>query len=351
MKIDIAQLKGLTDSLEIPLESIVRPIEEALLIAYMRSKGVLTDAPKPGDFIPRYVDGKRVKVFLNLDAGTVRVMVEEKNEDGEVIGEYDDTPEDFDRIASSTTRHVLSDRLKKVSDLAQAQEFETLVGTMVSGIIQQGVDKRMVHVDLGKVEATMPPAEQVPTEKYVHGDRIKVILVAVRNLNNGTVITVSRTHPGLVRALFALEVPEIADGIVEIKALAREAGARSKMAVLSHNTAVAAKGSCIGPMGARVNAVVSELNGEKIDIVDFSEDPAVFIGAALAPSRVARVDILDEPNRVARVFVPDYQLSLAIGKEGQNARLAARLTGWKIDIRSDSDPLFSEAAPTPVREG
>ena len=344
MKIDIAQLKGLTSALEIPLESIVRPIEEALLIAYLRSKGAITETPKPGDYINREVDGKRVRVALNLEEGTVRVLVEEKNEAGEFLGEVEDTPADFDRIATATTRHVLGERLRKATDTAQAQEFEDLVGKMVSGVIQQGNDPRMVHVDLGRIEATMPPAEQVPTEKYVHGERLKVILVAVRSLNNGTVVTVSRTHPGLVRALFALEVPEIADGTVEIMALSREAGARSKMAVISHNPAVAAKGSCIGPMGARVNAVVTELNGEKIDIVDYSEDPAVFIAAALAPSRVARVDIIDEANRIARVFVPDYQLSLAIGKEGQNARLAARLTGWKIDIRSDSDPMFNEPA-------
>ena len=351
MKIDIAQLKGLTNALEIPLESIVRPIEEALLIAYLRAKGVITETPKPGDFIPREVDGKRVRVSLDLDEGSVRVLVEEKNEAGEFLGEVEDTPADFDRIATATTRHVLGERLRKATDSAQAQEFEELVGKMVSGVIQQGNDPRMVHVDLGRIEATMPPAEQVPTEKYVHGERLKVILVAVRSLNNGTVVTVSRTHPGLVRALFALEVPEIADGTVEIMALAREAGARSKMAVMSHNPSVAAKGSCIGPMGARVNAVVTELNGEKIDIVDFSEDPAVFIAAALAPSRVARVDIIDEPNRIARVFVPDYQLSLAIGKEGQNARLAARLTGWKIDIRSDSDPMFNEPAEQRSQEG
>jgi N utilization substance protein A len=351
MKIDVAQLKGLAQALEIPLESIVKPIEEALMIAYLRAKGALTETPRPGDFIPYYVDGKRVRVYLNLDEGTVRVMLEEKNEAGEYLGDVDDTPADFDRIAAATTRHVLGERLRQATDTGIAAEYEELVGKMVSGVIQQGSDPRMVHVDLGRIEATMPPAEQVPTEKYVHGERLKVILVAVRTLNNGTVVTVSRTHPGLVRALFALEVPEVADGTVEIKALAREAGARTKMAVLSHNASVAAKGSCIGPMGARVNAVVTELNGEKIDIVDFSEDPKAFIAAALAPSRVARVDVLDDVNRIARVFVPDYQLSLAIGKEGQNARLAARLTGWKIDIRSDADPLFEQPAPAIAERG
>ena len=237
------------------------------------------------------------------------------------------------------------------TDAAQTLELENQIGTMVNGVIQQGSDPKMVFVDLGKIEAQMPPAEQVPTEKYVHGSRLRVILVAVRQLANGMVVVVSRTHPALVKQMFALEVPEVADGTVEIVAVAREAGARTKIAVLSHNPQVAAKGSCIGPMGARVNAVVNELNGEKIDIVDYSDDPAKFLAAALAPARVAKVEITDLEARHARVFVPDFQLSLAIGKEGQNARLAARLTGWKIDIRSDSDPLFNEAAPTPLREG
>lgn len=344
MKIDIAQLKGLTNSLEMPLESIVAPIEEALLIAFLRTSNVIEEAPKPGEYFPRKIDGKPVRVKLDVDNGTVAVLVSEFNEAGEFLGEVDETPADFDRIAAATTRKVLGDRLRKATGAVQAVEFENLVGTMVSGVIQQGADTRMVHVDLGRVEAMMPPAEQVPTEKYVHGERIKVILVAVRQLEKGNVVTVSRTHPGLVKALFALEVPEVADGTVEIMALAREAGARSKMAVISHKSQVAAKGSCIGPMGARVNAVVNELNGEKIDIVDYSDDPAKFIAAALAPARTVRVDILDEANKVARVFVPDYQLSLAIGKEGQNARLAARLTGWKIDIRSDADPLYLGAA-------
>ena len=344
MKIDIEQLKGLTNSLDMPIESIVEPIEEALLIAYLRSLHIIAEAPKPGEYFPRKIDGRPVRVKFDVTDGTVAVLVTELNEAGEVLGEVDETPADFDRIAAATTKKVLSDRLRKATGAAQLTEYENLVGTMVSGIIQQGADPRMVHVDLGRIEAVMPPAEQVPHEKYVHGERLKVILVAVRQLEKGNVLVVSRTHPGLVKSLFALEVPEVADGTVEIKALAREAGARSKMAVLSHKSQVAAKGSCIGPMGARVNAVVTELNGEKIDIVDYSEDPARFIAAALAPARTVRVDIMDAENKVARVFVPDYQLSLAIGKEGQNARLAARLTGWKIDIRSDADPLFSGAA-------
>jgi N utilization substance protein A len=340
MKIDIGQLRALTTSLDIPLDSVVKPIEEALLIAYLQSRGIFPEPPKPGEVIPRHINGQSVRVKLDTELGTVGVLVSEFNEDGEYLGEVDDTPKDFDRIASATTRKVLGDRLRRATGDAQAIEFENLVGTMVSGTIQQGADPRMVHVDLGRIEASMPPAEQVPNEKYIHGKRLKVILVAVRQLTNGTIVTVSRTHPGLVKALFALEVPEVADGTVEIMALSRESGARTKMAVISHNPAVAAKGSCIGPGGARVSAVVNELNGEKIDIVDFSDDPATFIASALAPARVLRVDVIDEDAHVARVFVPDYQLSLAIGKEGQNARLAARLTGWKIDIRSDNDSMY-----------
>jgi N utilization substance protein A len=351
MKLDVTELKVLTESIEIELESLIRPIEEALLIAYLRDKGELTETPQPGTFIRRMVGDAPVRVKLDVDNGEVQVLVTELNEAGEPVGEFDDTPADFARIAAATTRKILGDRLRTLTGAAKAIEYENLVGTMVSGTIQQGSDPKMVFVDLGRIEAVMPPAEQVPTEKYQHGERLKVLVAAVRQLNNGTVVTVSRTHPGLVKALFALEVPEVSDGTVEIVALAREAGNRTKMAVRSHKSQVAAKGSCIGPMGSRVNAVVNELNGEKIDIVDFSEDPQKFIAAALAPSRVVRVDILDDVNKVARVFVPDYQLSLAIGKEGQNARLAARLTTWKIDIRSDADPMFSQSSISGVEAG
>jgi N utilization substance protein A len=193
----------------------------------------------------------------------------------------------------------------------------------------------MVHVDLGSVEAVLPPAEQVPGESYHHGSRLRCYVIGVRKGLKGPSITVSRTHPNLVRKLFALEVPEIADGTVEISALAREAGHRSKVAVRSTVPGVNAKGACIGPMGQRVRAVMAELHGEKIDIVDYSDDPATFVASALSPAKVSSVEVVDLAARSARVVVPDYQLSLAIGKEGQNARLAAKLTGWRIDIRPD----------------
>jgi N utilization substance protein A len=194
-----------------------------------------------------------------------------------------------------------------------------------------------VLVDLGKIEAILPPTEQVPGERYVHGERLRCYVLHVRKGYRGPSVTLSRTHPGLVKKLFSLEVPEIASGAVEIVAIAREAGHRTKIAVTSHQTGVNAKGACIGPMGSRVRNVMTELHGEKIDIVDYSDDSAEFVANALSPARVARVDIVDAQARVAQVIVPDYQLSLAIGKEGQNARLAHRLTGWKIDIRPDTE--------------
>ena len=203
-------------------------------------------------------------------------------------------------------------------------------------MIQQGKDPRAVLVDLGKIEAILPPSEQVPGERYAHGERLRCYVLHVRKGYRGPSVTLSRTHPNLVKKLFSLEVPEIASGAVDIVALAREAGHRTKIAVISRQAGVNAKGACIGPMGSRVRNVMAELHGEKIDIVDFSEDSAQFVANALSPARVSRVIVIDPQARVAQVIVPDYQLSLAIGKEGQNARLAARLTGWKIDIRPDT---------------
>jgi len=204
-------------------------------------------------------------------------------------------------------------------------------------VIQQGRNPDDVMVDLGKLEALLPVSERVPGESYVHGTRIKCLVISVRKGMRGPQITLSRSHPNLVKKLFALEVPEIADGTVEIAAIAREAGHRSKIAVHSTVAGVNAKGACIGPLGQRVRNVMAELNGEKIDIVDWSTDPAVLVASALSPARVSSVEIIDAAARSARVVVPDFQLSLAIGKEGQNARLAARLTGWRIDIRSDEE--------------
>ena len=222
----------------------------------------------------------------------------------------------------------------------------------MAGVIQQSPDPRHVTVDFGTVEGILPLAEQVPGERYVHGERLRCFVVSVRRGPKGPQIGLSRTHPNLVRKLFALEVPEIADGSVEIAALAREAGHRTKIAVHSKVAGLNAKGACIGPMGARVRAVMTELHGEKIDIVDYSDDPRTFVAAALSPSRVQAVEIVDPQLRSARVTVPDYQLSLAIGKEGQNARLAAKLTGWRIDIRPDTPARPGRRGPPqPARSG
>ena len=232
---------------------------------------------------------------------------------------------------------------KGVKDQEIFGEFTGSVGDIVTGIIQQGRDPKIIHVDLGRIEGTIPPSEQVPGEEYKHGEYLKCLIIEVKMGQRGPQVVLSRTHPALIKQLFALEVPEVADGTVEIKAISREAGHRTKMAVISHKAGVNAKGSCIGPMGQRSQAVMTELRDEKIDIVEWSADPAKFLAEALAPARVLSVEIVDLETRSARVVVPDFQLSLAIGKEGQNARLAARLTGWKIDIRSDGQTQAPES--------
>ena len=231
---------------------------------------------------------------------------------------------------------MILQRLRDAEDELTFGEYAGREGDIVAGVIQQGKDPRAVLVDLGKIEAILPPTEQVPGERYAHGERLRCYVLHVRKGYRGPSITLSRTHPNLVKKLFALEVPEIASGAVDIVAIAREAGHRTKIAVTSNQPGVNAKGACIGPMGSRVRNVMTELHGEKIDIVDYSEDPPQFVAHALSPARVLRVNVVDAQARVAQVIVPDYQLSLAIGKEGQNARLAARLTGWKIDIQPDS---------------
>jgi N utilization substance protein A len=228
-------------------------------------------------------------------------------------------------------------RLRDAEDDLRFGEFSGKEGDIVSGVIQQGRNPDDVMVDLGKLEALLPAGERVPGENYDHGTRIKCIVVSVRKGMRGPQITLSRSHPNLVKKLFALEVPEIGDGAVEIAAIAREAGHRTKIAVRSTVQGVNAKGACIGPMGQRVRNVMAELHGEKIDIVDWSDDPARLVANALSPARVNAVQVVSAEERSARVIVPDFQLSLAIGKEGQNARLAARLTGWRIDIRSDDE--------------
>ncbi len=277
MDIDMSILRMLEREKEISFDVLVEAIEQALLTAYQKTPGAYEEA----------------RVELDRKTGHVTVMAAELDDDGNKIGEFEDTPDGFGR-------------------------------------------------NLGRLEALLPPGERVPGERYEHGTRIKCLVVSVRKGMRGPQVTLSRSHPNLVKKLFALEVPEIADGSVEIAGLAREAGHRTKIAVVARGQGVNAKGACIGPMGQRVRNVMAELHGEKIDIVDWSDDPATLVASALSPARVTSVEVVDAAARSARVVVPDFQLSLAIGKEGQHARLAARLTGWRIDIRSDEAPAPQE---------
>jgi transcription termination/antitermination protein NusA len=282
-----------------------------------------------------------VRVHVDRKTGEVAVLAQEVGPDGEVVREWDDTPSDFGRIAASTAKQVIVQRLRDAEHEQTFGEYAGKEGDIVSGIVQAH-DRRnfqgTVLIDIGKVEAVLPQVEQVPHEEYTHGSRIKAYVVSVARTFRGPQVTVSRTHPHLVRKLFALEVPEIADGSVEIVAVAREAGHRSKIAVRTTVDGLNAKGACIGPMGQRVRNVVSELHGEKIDIIDWADDPATYVGNALSPAHVIESTVVDPVTGQVRVVVPDFQLSLAIGREGQNARLAARLTGYRIDIHSDSEP-------------
>lgn len=248
--------------------------------------------------------------------------------------EVEVTPANFGRIAAQTAKQVVVQRIREAERGIIYEEFSSREGDIVTGIVQR-VENRNVYVDLGRTEAIMPQTEQIASEEYVVNDRIKALIIEVKNSTKGPQVLLSRTHPDLLKRLFELEVPEIHDGIVEIKSVAREAGMRSKIAVYAKDESVDPIGSCVGHRGFRVQAIVDELRNEKIDIVKWSEDPAVYIANALSPAKVVSVDVA-ENEKMSRVVVPDYQLSLAIGKEGQNARLAAKLTGWKIDIKSET---------------
>ncbi len=341
MNIDIAALRAIEREKEISFDTVIEAIESALLTAYRHTQGHGPDA-----------DAHRqhpARVEIDRKSGAVRVFAAEVDDEGTVVREYDDTPTDFGRVAAMTARQVIMQRLRDAENELTYGEFAGREGDLVSGIVQHHesrAERGVVLVSLGKIEGTLPPAEQVPGETYRHGDRVKCYVVSVVKGYRRPQVTLSRSHPNLVRKLFALEVPELVDGSVEIAAIAREAGHRSKIAVKATRPGVNAKGACIGPMGSRVRNVMADLAGEKIDIVDYSEDSAEFVGNALSPASVVRVEVVDAAARSARVIVPDFQLSLAIGKEGQNARLAARLTGWRIDIRGDAQPAGTQPAQT-----
>jgi N utilization substance protein A len=313
----------------ISFTTVVEAIEKALASAYLR----MTNADETRD----------ARAVIDRDTGEVTVFAQEveikENEEGEVIErivlrEWEDTPADFGRIAAQTAKQVILQRLREAERDITFGEYSGREGDIVTGIVQQH-DHRYTILDLGKTEALMPPSEQIPHERYEHGARLKAYIVEVRKSARGPQIIVSRTHPGLIKRLFELEVPEILDGIVEIKSVAREPGHRSKIAVVSNDNNVDPVGACVGSKGSRVRMVMNELRGEKIDIIKWTEDPAEFVANALSPAKVKEVRIQDD-GETALVIVPDYQLSLAIGKEGQNARLAARLTGLRVDIKSES---------------
>ncbi len=325
VSVDIAALRSIEREKEIAFETVLQALETALLTAYRH-----TNHPMP-----------HARVEIDSKTGAVTVWAAEYSADGELVEEFDDTPTDFGRIAAMTAKQVIMQRLRDAEHEHTYGEYSGHEGDIVTGVIQadaQATQRGLVLVSLGKVEAVLPQSEQVPGEVYEHGTRIKCYVVSVTRGMRGLQITLSRTHPGLIKKLFALEVPEIADGSVEIMAVARESGHRTKIAVYSRVDGLNAKGACIGPMGQRVRNVVAELHGEKIDIIDYDEDPATFVGNALSPAAAREVKVIDPIAKAARVVVPDYQLSLAIGREGQNARLAARLTGWRIDIHSDAEP-------------
>ena len=333
-------------------EVLVDAIEAALISAYRRN----------------FNQAQNVRIDLNLDRGTMRVFArkdvvdevfdsrleisldEAKNINPnyqlEDVVELEVTPKDFGRIAAQTAKQVVTQRVREAERGIIYSEFIDREEDIMTGIVQRQ-DSRFIYVSLGKIEALLPVNEQMPNEQYKPHDRIKVFITKVEKTSKGPQIFVSRSHPGLLKRLFEIEVPEIFDGTVEIKSVAREAGDRSKISVHADNQEVDPVGSCVGQKGQRVQAIVNELKGEKIDIVKWSDDPVVFVANALSPSKVLEV-IVNEPAKATTVIVPDYQLSLAIGKRGQNARLAAKLTGWKIDIKSETDAR--EAGIYPVEE-
>jgi N utilization substance protein A len=303
-------------------ETVLEALEAALVSAYKRNYG-----GAPNIRVNIHPETGEIKVFSS------RVVKEVPGEEPETE-EVEITPKNFGRIAAQTAKQVILQRIREAERELMYEEYVGREGDIVTGIVQQN-DQRYTLVNLGRVEALLPPTEQAPSEHYEHGTRLKTYIVEVRRTTKEPQIIVSRTHPGLLKRLFELEVPEIYDGLVEIKSVAREPGYRSKIAVSSRDKSIDPVGACVGPKGSRVRMVVSELRGEKIDVVEHSDEPSQFVANALSPARIRAVSI-DEKEHKAEVVVPDDQLSLAIGKEGQNARLAARLTGWRIDIKSES---------------
>jgi transcription termination/antitermination protein NusA len=319
----------------VPKETILEALANALVSAYKRSPGAAEEA----------------RVTIDQDSGEILVYGQELDEDGNVVREWEDTPGDFGRIGAQTAKQVILQRLREAKRAQVIDIYEGREGDLVTGIVQQS-DHRTVLLDLGNAEAVMPAGERIPYERLDRGARVKALIIEVREEAKGAPIVVSRSAPDFIRRLFELEVPELVEGTIEIRAIAREAGHRTKIAVASNDANVDPVGACVGSRGSRVRQVVNELRGEKVDIVEWRDDPKQFIAEALSPARVRQVILGedDDGNPIATVIVPDFQLSLAIGKEGQNARLAAKLSGYKVDIRSETEhaggtPESDEAAP------
>ncbi len=352
-------------------DTLVRALEDALLAAYKKTPGAARHAQVrldratgdfrvwaielPADIEERLIDEARERAIEELEALEAEtgekshtlvtdddLVIDWSDVPEDQIVETDVTPENFGRIAAQTAKQVILQRIREAEREMMYEEYVDRVGEVVTGIVQQAGDRNNVLVDLGKVEALLPRSEQVDGERYEQGSRIKAVITEVRSGTKGPQVILSRRDPELIKTLFELEVPEIADGLVEIRGVAREPGYRSKIAVESHAQGVDPVGACVGPRGSRVRMVVSELRGEKIDIIPWNPEPARFVAKALSPARVREV-LVDDDTSEATVVVPDDQLSLAIGKEGLNARLAARLTGWKVDIVSETDFARTEA--------
>ncbi len=338
MKIPMDSLRELERERGISFDTLIEAIEKALASAYLK----ITNAD----------ESKGARAVIDPETGDVTVYAQDVEVDPEteevtVLKEIEDTPADFGRIAAQTAKQVILQRLREAERDITFGEYEGRVGDIVTGIVEQQ-DHRYTILNLGKTEALLPPNEQIPHERYDHGSRLKAYIIDVRKSARGPQIVVSRTHPGLIKRLFELEVPEILDGVVEIKGVAREPGHRSKIAVHSTDKNVDPVGACVGSKGSRVRMVMNELRGEKIDIIKWTDDTPEFVANALSPAKVKEVQ-LQPDGETALVIVPDYQLSLAIGKEGQNARLAARLTGMRVDIKSESQ-MRQESAPEPAEE-
>lgn len=331
MTVDVDALLNLSIEKGIGLEQLISSIEVAVTEKYKELPG-------------HFPQGRAV---FNRETGDMVIHVPQFNEEGIYTETVTDRPDGFDDLVNAAIRREVKQRIRAANDAVIVHEYSTNVGDVISGIVLQGRDETIVYVDLGKTEGKIPPQEQIAGEKFVHGDRLKAFVVDVKQGLKGPEITLSRTHPGLVKALFALEVPEIRDGVVEIVNVSREAGNRSKVAVRAHRLGVSPKGALIGPGGARAKLVTEALGGEKIDIVDYSEDIGQYVANALAPAKVVAHEIVDLELKSVKITVPDYQLSLAIGKDGQNARLAARLTGAKIDIHPDK-PIERVLSPRDI---